>query len=185
MKKVFAVLICICLSLCGCEIKEEEKISTGYDSTYWGMSKEEVEETLSYVNYLQSTEDKISFSDSRVMMMRGFDIFTVASYNVWKGGYQFPNVTYEFKDDALCKIELEYEYTSEQDYEWYDKMVELLGGVYSKRRTDPIKTDDNISSGYTDFVTQDNGSDVTVMTIQVEPILKDYGSLYVSYQPNV
>ena len=183
MKKFF-VFIVIVISLCLCSCSTEEKIPTGYDSTYWGMSKDNVLDIISYVEYYDETETEISFKDSRVLDMRDYGIISLETFSPFGGGYQIPEITYVFEDDSLCEIKVEYTYKLQENTKWYDIMVESLESTYEKTFVSTPKENEVMRYEGTFFITDQGNTKIQVTTVEFKKTLTDYGNLSISYKPN-
>lgn len=182
MKKFLFVVIGMCLCLSGCS--SSDQTSTGYDSTYWGMSKNDVLQVISYVEHYDETETEITFEDARILNMRDYNIVSLSTFDPFNGGYQIPKTTYRFENDALCEIEVEYVYESQQDTKWYDDMVEWLEISYEKNFVAPIEEQDAMRYGGTSFLINDGKTKIMITTIEWKTIIDDYGSLSISYKKN-
>lgn len=181
MKRFLFVVIGMCLCLSGCS--SNNKIFTGYDSTYWGMSKNDVLQIISYVEHYDETETEITFKDARVLNMRDYNLISLKTFNPFDGGYQIPEVTYIFENDALCEIKVKYIYESKQDTEWYEDMVKWLEDQYKKSYVSDITEDDIMMSSGTSFDLNEN-TEIMLMTFEMKTIIDDYGSLTISYKKN-
>lgn len=171
--------MCLCLSGCS----SSNKIPTGYDPTYWGMGKSDVLKVISYVEHYDETETEILFKDARVLNMRDYNLLSLETFNPFDGGYQIPEVTYIFEDDALCEIEVKYIYKSQQDIEWYGDMVKWLENKYTKSYVSDMTDDDIMMYGATSFDLNEN-TEIMLMTFEMKTIIDDYGSLTISYKKN-
>lgn len=184
------IILCSILVLCfvvsGCATNHDYETDipyTGYDCTYWGMSKKDVLQLISYVDYYDESENEIAFKDARVLNMRDYNLLSISTFDPFDGGYQIPQVTYHFEEDALCEISVVYTYKNEQDIKWYSNMVEWMESTYEKDNVSEIEETEVSRHGATSFNMKAKQTRIQLMTVEWKNHINNYGSLTLSYYP--
>ena len=127
--QIIIVIFLIC-AISGCSLiekivctKKYKEIPTGYDNTYWCMSRKEVKDAID-IDELLLIEDENSISTYESRLNSEFSIFCLDLMNP-------PKITYKFCNDMLYEIELELE-DSRITEELYNEFSDTLSEKYIK-----------------------------------------------------